>query len=51
MEKPESEQLVELLKEVNKHLDHISSRLDAIDKSLERIKDETKKRRKSPFDI
>ena len=51
MEKQEFEQVVNLLKETNKHLGDISSRLDGIDKSLERIGAEAKKRRKSPFDI
>ena len=51
MEKQEFEQLVNLLKEVNKHLEHVSSCLDRIDNSLEKIRGETKKRRGSPFDI
>ena len=51
MEKQEFEQLVDLLKEVNKHLDHIGSRLEGIDKSLEKIRAEAKKKRESPFDI
>ena len=51
MEKEQFEQLVKLLKEMNTHLDNITSRLDAIDKSLDQIRNETKKKRKSPFDI
>lgn len=51
VEKQEFEQLVDLLKEVNKHLDHIGSHLEGIDKSLEKIRAETKKKRESPFDI
>lgn len=51
MEKEQFEQLANLLKEMNTHLDNITSRLDAIDKSLDKIRNETKKKRKSPFDI
>jgi len=51
MEKEQFEQLANLLKEMNTHLDKITSRLDAIDKSLDKIRNESKKKRKSPFDI
>jgi len=51
MEKQEFQQLLDLLKQVNKHLEHMSSRLDKIDKSLEKMRGETKRRRESPFDI
>jgi len=51
MEKQEFEQLVKLLEQVNKHLSHMSSRLDDIDNSLGKMRDDVKKKRKSPFDI
>jgi len=51
MEKQAPEELASLLKEVNKHLEHISYRLDGIDKSLERMADAAKKKRKPLLDI
>ena len=51
MEKQEFEELVKLLKKANEHLEHISSRLDKICDSLEKIKGETKKKRRSMFDL
>jgi len=51
MEKQEFEELLEILKEMNKNLENIGSRLDKIDSTLERIKGETKKRHKSMFDL
>lgn len=51
MEKEQFEQLANLLKEMNTHLDKITSRLDTIDKSLDKIRNESKKKRKSPFGI
>ena len=51
MEKQQFEQLEKLLKELNEHLEHMCSRLSGIDSSLETLKDEIKKKRKSLFDI
>ena len=51
MERQEFEQLVKLFTEMNKHLEQISSRLDGIAKTLDKLRGETKKRRKSYLDI
>jgi prefoldin subunit 5 len=51
MEKEQFEQLAKLLTGTNKHLEQISSRLDGIDKTLDKLRTETKKRRKSYLDI
>ncbi len=51
MEKQEFEELVKLLKENNKYSENISSRLDKIDNTLEKIKNDAKKKHKSMFDL
>ena len=51
MEKQEFEQMIKLLKEGNKHLEDISSHLNGIDGSLEKMRTEAKKRHRSPFDV
>lgn len=52
MDKQGFEELLKLMKESNRHLETISSRLDKINDTLEKMKKgETKKKRSSIFDL
>ena len=51
MNRQEFEELLNLLREMNKHLENIDFRLDKIDNKLKNIKGETKKKRSSMFDL
>ena len=51
MEKEQFEQLMKILKELKGDVQEINSRLEGINKSLREVKNETKGKRRSLFDI